>query len=222
MKKIILWILICLFSITPIICSAWLWQEEIFWWDSNEWESNENQGWGHWWNWTNWTAEANWVTQTPQTTQQQTETTPQHQCTLDSECTAKGQGMCITWDNNTRICIYNEYRDLWFNITTECLLNWQCWMNIYETAGIRKKDTTPSVKTFAQDVVLAATTFFGTVISIIFIVSGLMYVFSWFTGKSPDKAKKMMIWSIVWLLFVTLSYSIIRLIQFLATWWWGS
>ena len=51
-------------------------------------------------------------------------------------------------------------------------------MNIYETAGIRKKDTTPSVKTFAQDVVLAATTFFGTVISIIFIVSGLMYVFS--------------------------------------------
>jgi hypothetical protein len=29
----------------------------------------------------------------------------------------------------------------------------------------------------------------------------------------------MMIWSIVWLLFVTFSYTIIRLIQFLATWW---
>lgn len=174
MKKIILWILIWLFSITPIICSA----------------------------------------------QQQTETTPQNECTSDNECTANGQGMCVPWDNNTRVCIHNEYWTLWFEITTECLLNWQCGMNVYETAGIRQRDTSPSVKTFAQDIILWTTAFFGTVISIIFIVSGLSYVFSGYTWKSPDKAKKMMVWSIIWLLFVTLSYTIIRLIQFIATWWW--
>lgn len=145
---------------------------------------------------------------------------PQHQCTTNNDCVKNWQTwICINWDNWYRECIYNEYWNLWFEINPECMLNGQCWMNIYETAGIRQWNTSPSVKTFAQDIILGMTTFFWTVISIIFIVSGLMYIFSWFSGKSPDKAKKMMVWSIIWLLFVTLSYSIIRLIQFLATWW---
>lgn len=123
------------------------------------------------------------------------------------------------WICQDNTCITNEYWDLGLNINTECLLNGQCSMNIYETVWIRKSNPDPSVKTFAQDIILGTSMFFGTVMTVLFIISGLSYVMAWYSGKSPDKAKKMMIWSIVWLLFVTFSYTIIRLIQFLATWW---
>lgn len=123
------------------------------------------------------------------------------------------------WDEEEYICIRNDYGDLWINIDKKCLLNGQCSMNIYETIGIRKSNPNPDVKTFAQDIILWATMFFGTVMTVLFIVSWLSYVMAWFNGKSPDKAQKMMVGSIVWLLFVTFSYTIIRLIQFFATWW---
>lgn len=123
------------------------------------------------------------------------------------------------WICQDNVCIKNDYWDLWIHVNTDCLLNGQCSMNIYETIWIRKKNPNPDVKFFAQDIILWASLFFGTVMTVIFIVSGLSFVFAWYTGKSPEKAKNMMKWSIIGLLFVTLSYTIIRLIQFLATWW---
>lgn len=133
------------------------------------------------------------------------------ECTENSDC---NNWICQDW-----VCVENHYWNAGINISTKCLLNGQCSMNIYETMWIRKSNPNPDVTTFAQDVILWATKFFGTVLTILFIVSWLSYVMAWFSGKAPDKAKKMMIWSIVWLLFITLSYTIIRLIQFIATWW---
>lgn len=104
-------------------------------------------------------------------------------------------------------------------IDPDCMLNWQCHMNVYETLWIRESNNDPDVTTFAQDIVLWATWFFGTVIAAIFVISGIAYIIAWYNGKEPTNAKKMMIWSIIWLLFVSLSYTIIRLIQFLASWW---
>ena len=139
-----------------------------------------------------------------------------------TECEAHCDGwICQKYgkDTNEYVCVRNDYWDLWIYITTWCLLNGQCKMNIEETIWIRQSKRNIDVKTFTQDIVLWTTMFFGTVITVLFIVSGLSYVMAWFTWKSPDKAKNMMIWSIIWLLFVTLSYTIIRLIQFIATWW---
>lgn len=163
-------------------------------------------GWGSssWWN-------NNQPTENPTTGWNTNPTTE----TPTVECNT---GNC-DWICQDNVCIRNDYWDLWIYVTTGCLLNGQCSMNIYDTIGIRQKDPNPDVKTFAQDIVLWATMFFGTVMTVLIIVSWLSYVMAWFSGKSPDKAKKMLIWSIVWLLFVTLSYTIIRLIQFLATWW---
>lgn len=181
------------------------------------WDEGWNQWWWYWWNGSNWTAEANGVTtNTPSWNNQSTESST-------TECNTENcDWICQKyweWDEEEYICIRNDYWDLWIYITTWCLLNGQCKMNIYETIGIRKSNPNPDVKTFAQDIILWATMFFGTVMTILFIVSWLSYVMAWFNGKSPDKAKKMMVWSIVWLLFVTFSYTIIRLIQFFATWW---
>ena len=161
-----------------------------------------------------------------------------NECKLSLQCNNDIWGGSNSWNNNRsgndtvecntencdwicqdNICIENSYWDVGININKDCLLNWQCSMNVYETLWIRKSNPDPSVKVFAQDIILWASMFFGTVMTVIFIISWLSYVMSWYSGKSPDKAKNMMKWSIIGLLFVTLSYTIIRLIQFLATWW---
>jgi len=176
------------------------------------WDEGWNQWWWYWWNGSNWTAEANGVTTTnpPDWNNETTENTTV-ECTENSDC---NNWVCQDW-----VCVENHYWNAGINISTKCLLNGQCSMNIYETMWIRKSNPNPDVTLFAQDVILWATKFFGTVLTILFIVSWLSYVMAWFSGKSPDKAKKTMIWSIIWLLFITLSYTIIRLIQFIATWW---
>lgn len=137
----------------------------------------------------------------------------------DNSCCFDGWGFspaCIE-DNPSA----NAYWNLWINANDKCLINWQCSLNIYETLWIRKSNTDPEVQVFVQDVVLALTTFFGTVISLILIISWLMYILSSFKSDASwaSKAKKGVFGSIVWLLLVSWSYAIIRLIQFIATWW---
>jgi hypothetical protein len=74
------------------------------------------------------------------------------------------------------------------------LINGQCKLNIYDTLGIRKsvRDTgqATSVGLFVQDVVLSATMFIGTLVTIALIVSGIMYIFAASSGKDPAKAKQ--------------------------------
>jgi len=65
--------------------------------------------------------------------------------------------------------------------------------------------------------------FLGTVIAILLIVSGILYIIAsiqWSSSKA-DMAKKWIINSLLWLVLVTWSYAIVRLIQFVATagWW---
>ena len=100
------------------------------------------------------------------------------------------------------------------------LVNGQCKLNIYDTLGIRKSvrntgDPT-SVGLFVQDVVLSATFFIGTLVTVALIVSGLMFIFAASSGKDPANAKKGIIGSLVGLLIVVSSYVIIRLVQYIA------
>jgi hypothetical protein len=100
------------------------------------------------------------------------------------------------------------------------LVNGQCKMNIYDTLGIRKSvrstDQATSVGLFVQDIVLSATFFIGTVVTIALIVSGIMFIFAASSGKDPENAKKGMIDSLIGLLIVVSSYVIIRLVQYIA------
>jgi len=120
---------------------------------------------------------------------------------------------------NQNICISNTVWNMWINMDSDCLINWQCSLNIYKTLWIRKSNQDPTVSTFFQDIVLWATMFLGTVITIILVVSWILYISAAISGKSnsADMAKKWIFNSILWLLFVVWSYAIIRLIQFIAT-----
>jgi len=100
------------------------------------------------------------------------------------------------------------------------LINGQCKLNIYDTLGIRKSVRTTgqatSVWLFVQDIILSATFFIWTIVTIALIVSWLMFIFAASSGKDPANAKKGIVWSLIWLLLVVSSYVIIRLVQYLA------
>lgn len=74
------------------------------------------------------------------------------------------------------------------------LVNGQCKLNIYDTLGIRKsganQEDPTSVGLFVQDIILSATFFIGTLVTIALVVSGLMYIFAASSGKDPANAKK--------------------------------
>lgn len=131
-----------------------------------------------------------------------------------------------TYDATTKWCISKTTTAApagsinWITINEECLTNGQCKFNIYDTLGIRKSiraegDPT-SVGIFVQDIVLSATFFIWTVVTVALIVSGLMYIFAAASGNDPKKAKDWIIWALIWLVIVACSYFIIRLVQYLA------
>jgi len=102
----------------------------------------------------------------------------------------------------------------------DLLANGQCKLNIYDTLGIRKSvrnegDAT-SVGLFVQDIVLSATFFIGTLVTIALVVSGIMFILASSSGKDPANAKKGIMGSLVGLLIVVSSYIIIRLVQYVA------
>ncbi|HBB04617.1 TPA: hypothetical protein DCZ39_07140 [Patescibacteria group bacterium] len=100
------------------------------------------------------------------------------------------------------------------------LVNGQCKLNIYDTLGIRKsvrnQDDATSVGLFVQDIVLSATFFIGTLVTVALVVSGLMFIFASSSGKDPADAKKGIMGSLLGLLIVVSSYVIIRLVQYIA------
>ena len=97
------------------------------------------------------------------------------------------------------------------------MLNGQCGFNIYQFLGIRKDIAdNNSPELFVQDILLSATFFIGTVVTIGIIVSGLMFIFAGATGKDPSKAKAGLKNSFIGLLIVVCSYSIIRVVQYIA------
>jgi hypothetical protein len=110
----------------------------------------------------------------------------------------------------------------WIKICPKCLLNGQCWYNVYDTLWIRKSvretgDPT-SVWLFVQDIVLSATMFIGTVVTLAIVISWFMWIMAGASGKDPSKAKSWLINSIIWLVIVICSYMIVRLVQYIAKW----
>lgn len=127
---------------------------------------------------------------------------------------------CCKWALNDSWQCDASLSEFGINISTDCLLNWQCSLNVYKVLWIRKQDQNPTVLWFFQDITLASTTaILWTVIIIAIIISWLMFAFASITGKDTKRAKSILIDAFIGLLLVMWSYTIIRLIQFLATAW---
>ena len=125
---------------------------------------------------------------------------------------------CCPRDLTDGVC-NASLEDVWIKISTSCLLNWQCGLNVYKVMWIRKSNEKPTVMWLIQDVVLAATTFVWTVLVVVLVFAWVLFALWSITWKDTKRAKSILIDGFIWLLLVMWSYAIIRLIQFLATAW---
>lgn len=154
------------------------------------------------------------------------DTSTQAGCTAEWRSrNASSQSCCAAWDTYiiaTKSCLPTANNSAsgsinWITINEKCLTNGQCKFNIYDTLGIRKSvGGDASVGLFVQDIVLSATFFIWTIVTVALIVSGLMYIFAAASGKDPKNAKSWIIGALIGLVIVACSYFIIRLIQYLA------
>ncbi len=98
------------------------------------------------------------------------------------------------------------------------LVNGTCTFNVNEAIGIKKSNPHDSVWIVVQDVILAGTSFIGTVLVLALITSGIMMILWGSSGSSSmaSNGKKWVLYSIIWLILVLSSYAIIRLVQFVA------
>lgn len=138
--------------------------------------------------------------------------------------TATGQCVCAawltdTWANGTRECINNAYGNLGIQCSSEQMRNGTCSRNINKTLGIRTSDTTSNPTLFVQDIVLAATSFVGTLMVIALVVMWLRYVQGGMDESSTGNLKWNIKKLLIWLGLVIGSYTIIRLIQYIARWY---
>lgn len=76
-----------------------------------------------------------------------------------------------------------------------------------------------TVTTIAQDVILAATYMVWTVLTIVILYCGLMYIFAARGGKdNASQYKTYLVNAAIWAVLVRWAYAIVRLIQYIAKW----
>ena len=130
--------------------------------------------------------------------------------------------VCPNWvtidkeGKTTTECLINWTDNLWIQCDAQQLINGTCSWNINKTLGIRSSDTTPNPTLFLQDMVLAATSFVWTVIMIALVVMGIKYVQWWYDEGANWDLKGNIKKLLIWLFLVIWSYTIIRLIQYIA------
>lgn len=104
-------------------------------------------------------------------------------------------------------------------------MSWWCMngvgkdcFNTDKILGIRvQSDDNTSVITIVQDAILAATYLVGTILTLVLIYCGIMYIIAsgWDSWKASNM-KKWMINAWIWALIVRCAYGIVRLIQYIA------
>ena len=104
---------------------------------------------------------------------------------------------------------------MWIGCDANQLRNGQCTFNANTAFDIRKNQPDVSVDTFAEDIILSSTFFIGTVVAVWLMYSGWIYI----TAKDDSAAAKWkngIKWTFIGLLLVIGSYTIIRLVQYIA------
>lgn len=129
-------------------------------------------------------------------------------CTPEPECLKDDQGACLR----------NDYGNMGIDCSPEKLKQGTCSMNVNKFLWINKTSSAANPTLFVSDLILSATTFVGTMLTIALIVMGIKYIMGWFAAKDTSELKSNIIKLIIWLLLVIGSYTIVRVIQYLASW----
>jgi hypothetical protein len=150
--------------------------------------------------------------------------------TKTSQCICENGLIADTWVCRKILCPngyvekngiqQNECLQAWWSLGISCdatqLKNGTCHRNINQTLGIRSSSTEPNPTVVLQDIILGATSFVGTMMVIALIVMGIKYIKWWFDEGSTGDLKNNIRKLIIWLLLVIGSYTVIRVIQYVA------
>lgn len=107
-------------------------------------------------------------------------------------------------------------QNAWIELKEWCLTNWNCKLNIYQTLGVRESSTENSAEILVQDIFLAGTFFVGTVATIWLLISWLKMVFGGADESQFESGKKWLKYSIIGIILVLVSYTLIRVVEFVA------
>jgi len=133
--------------------------------------------------------------------------------------TTKWDCDCPNWvtDDGRNECIVNNEGLLGIDCNGEKLMNNTCSRNINKTLGIRASDPNPNPTWLLQDVTLAATSFIGTLLMVALLYLWVKAVLAgWGDSDELSDIKTKMKNLAIWFLLVIASYTIIRLIQYIA------
>ena len=110
--------------------------------------------------------------------------------------------------------------DIGVNLTDSCLKG--VWKNCFEYEKLiwidGKQKTKYTATSIAKDVMYAATYAVWTVLTVVIIYCGLMYIFAARSWKDPSNYRKWLINAAIWAILVRWAYAIVRLIQYIAKW----
>lgn len=123
---------------------------------------------------------------------------------------------CPAWITDDGQCIRNNYGNLGIECSPDQMRNGTCSRNINKTLGIRSSETRSNPTLLVQDIVLTATSFIGTMMVIALLVMGFKYVMGGMDESSTGDLKWNIKKLLIWLGLVIGSYTIIRLIQYIA------
>lgn len=104
---------------------------------------------------------------------------------------------------------------MWIGCNQDQLRNWQCTFDANTALGIKQNQPDVSVDAFAEDIILSSTFFIGTVVALALMFSGWTYIMAK-DDAAAAKWKNGIKWSFIGVLLVIGSYTIIRLVQYIA------
>lgn len=121
---------------------------------------------------------------------------------------------------NTTPNLTTQETEIGINLSDSCLRG--VWKNCFEYEKLiwiaGKQETKYTATSIAQDVMYAATYAVWTVLTIVIIYCGLMYIYASRWGKDPSSYRKWLVYAAVWAILVWWAYAIVRLIQYVARW----
>ncbi len=110
--------------------------------------------------------------------------------------------------------------DIGINLSNSCLRG--VWKNCFEYEKLvwidGKQKTKYTATSIAKDVMYAATYAVWTVLTIVIIYCGLMYIYASRWGKDTSSYRRWLVNAAVWAILVWGAYAIVRLIQYVARW----
>jgi hypothetical protein len=117
----------------------------------------------------------------------------------------------------SQICLSQDSPDRGIQCSTTQFMNGTCTFNYENSLGIRQSNPNTTPTELVQDVVLTATTFIGTILTVALIVSGLMLVFGGANENTASKGRSGIKYALIGYVVVLVSYAIVRLVQFMVS-----